>query len=251
MDGTEFLQAGMDQPEQMPTLENWARELQQQVGTLTAEVTRQRSELDHAATAGQSSTGFVPKPTKPDTFSSSKESGLASAWLFSLKLYFEATEAADRHKVSFAATFLRGSAALWWQAHLAQADAGTAARIVTWEQFDAGLRAAFSPVNSVKIARDAIRSLSQTRSVQEYIDRFQALVLQIPDMSAAEQLDKFTAGLKPAIQEKVEIEGCDTLTRAMNIAQRIDSVRHRFQQQSRQSATSTVQPVPATPAISD
>ena len=91
-----------------------------------------------------------------------------------------------------------------------------------------------------------MRQLSQTKGVQDYIDRFQTLVLQIPDMSAAEQLDRFTAGLKPAVQERVEIEACDTLAKAMRIAQRIDTIHHRHQQLARAAA-----PAQSPPAISD
>ena len=75
--------------------------------------------------------------------------------------------------------------------------------------------------------------------MQEYIDRFQALVLQTLDMSAAEQLDKFTAGLKPAVQEKVEIEDPSSLERAMQIAQRIDNIHHRHQQSNRATASTS------------
>ena len=182
-----------------------------------------------------------PKPSKPDTFSSGKESGSAAAWLFSQRLYFEATNTADEYKVPFAVTFLRGSAALWWQAHLRQCVNGIVARLATWDS--AEFLTQFAPINSVKVARDAIRSLIQTRSVQEYIDKFQTLVLQIPDMSAAEQLDKFTA----VIHEKVEIEGCTTLA-AMRVAQRNDTIHHHHQQQqqlSRSAASSSPSAIPS------
>lgn len=60
----------------------------------------------------------------------------------------------------------------------------------------------------------------QTRSVQDYITWFQILDLPTSDMSAEEQLHKFTAGLKPAIREEVEIEGCSTLAETMRVAHR-------------------------------
>ena len=94
------------------------------------------------------------------------------------------------------------------------------------------------PGLSVKVARDAIHSLIQARSVQEDIGRFQTLVLQIPDMNVAEQLDEFTAGFKLVIYEKAEIEGCTTLADAMRVAQRIDAIHHRHQHQLERSAAS-------------
>ena len=116
-------------------------------GFLTAELQRQRSVVERATAPGSAG---APKPNKPNTFSSVKESGLVSAWLFSLRLYFEATRTADEHKVAFAVTFLRGSAALWWQAHLAQVDSRTATRLADWSQFCTAFQAQFAAVNSVK-----------------------------------------------------------------------------------------------------
>lgn len=91
-------------------------------------------------------------------------------------------------------------------------------------------------------------SLTQTRSVQDYIAKFQRLDLQTHDESAAQQLDKFTAELKPAMHEKVEIEGCTTLAEPMRNATRINSIRHRHQQQistasSASAATSSLSPI--------
>ncbi len=252
----QFLQQPMEPSGDMPTLENWAA-MQQQLSDVVSELHRQRAELvqargqvaaqaqvaaqvqPHAQPFAGSNRSSAPKPAQPSTFSSVKDSGSTDSWLFSLRLYFEATGTADSQKVPFAVTFLRGSAALWWQSHLSQVDAGSVARIISWDAFSTEFKAQFAPVNSVKIARDAIRGLTQTKGVQEYIDRFQALVLQIPDMSAAEQLDKFTTGLKPAVQEKVEIEDPSSLARAMQIAQRIDNIHHRHQQSNRATASTS------------
>ena len=122
----------------MPTVDDWTA-VRQQVEFLTTGLQRQATLTQAAATATPRHDG--PKPTKPDTFSSTRDSGSPQAWLFSQRLYFEATGTADQHKVSFAVTFLRGSAALWWQSHLAQVDSGTALRLTSWDNFSTEFQA--------------------------------------------------------------------------------------------------------------
>ncbi|CAI7896747.1 unnamed protein product [Closterium sp. NIES-54] len=63
----------------------------------------------------------------------------------------------------------------------------------------------FEPVNAIKQARDNLAELCQHRSVAEYINRFRELVLEIPGIPAAKQMDKFKRGLKSKIRTEVEL----------------------------------------------
>ena len=223
-------------------------ELQQQVAQLTEAMTS----LQQLAAASAASTPVTPvhssaKPLKPSTFSSVRESGPPVSWLFSVHLYFTAARTPDDQKVPFVATFLRGSASLWWQAVCHSVQQGQRQPITTWADFEAEFRKVFSPVDSSKVARDQLRQLVQTKSVSEYTDRFRTLALQITDLSAAEAMDRFTAGLKPVIRERIEIEDPKDLERAMFIAQRMDSIHHR----SQQKVSSNSQPAASASAASD
>ena len=86
----------------------------------------------------------------------------------------------------------------------------------------------------------------------DYTDRFRVLALQIGDLSPAETLDRFVAGLKPNIRERVELEDPKDIYRAMHIAQRMDSIHSR-----RSTTTTTTQPsqsstsAPAPEAVTD
>ena len=215
-------------------------QLQGQVALLVGAV--QNLQASAAAAPPHAST----KPSKPPTFSSVKDSGPPSSWLFSVDLYFQVSRTPDDQKVDFAVTFLRGSAALWWQAQCREVSEGARQPITDWAAFKDEFIATFSPVDSSKIARDQVRGL-QAKSVAEYTDRFRSLVLQIPDMSSAEGLDRFVAGLKPHIRGRVEIEDPKQLSKAMHIAQRMDNIHSRSLQRSSNASFSQTSASAATP----
>ncbi|CAI5459108.1 unnamed protein product [Closterium sp. Yama58-4] len=99
----------------------------------------------------------------------------------------------------------------------------------------------FEPVNAIERARDNLAELRQHRSVAEYINRFRELVLEIPDIPAAEQMDKFKRGLKPKIRTEVELRGATTLDEMIRVAERFDTINfaayQRFQGRTGQNTT--------------
>ncbi|CAI5982158.1 unnamed protein product [Closterium sp. NIES-64] len=99
----------------------------------------------------------------------------------------------------------------------------------------------FEPVNSIERARDNLAELCQHRSVAEYINRFRELVLEIPEIPAAEQMDKFKRGLKPKIRTEVELRGATTLDEMIRVAERFDTINfaayQRFQGRTGQHTT--------------
>ena len=188
--------------------------LQQQVNVLAAQLTAQ--------TAVPSPVPRL-KPTRPDTFSDVKTSGRPETWLFTVGTYFEAAGVADPYTVTFLATLLRGSAALWWQSHTLAVREATLTAIVTWEAFQRTFLEQFAPVSNVKQARDQLSALQQTKSVAHYTTEFRSLILQIPDASAAEQLDRYVRGLKPDVRRVVDLREPANLQAAMRLADRADS----------------------------
>ncbi|CAI5934453.1 unnamed protein product [Closterium sp. NIES-64] len=98
----------------------------------------------------------------------------------------------------------------------------------------------FEPVNAIERARDNLADLRQHRSVAEYINRFRELVLEIPDIPAAEQMDKFKRGLKPKIRTEVELRSAATLDEMIRVAEHFDTINfaayQRFQGRTRQHA---------------
>ncbi|CAI5962873.1 unnamed protein product [Closterium sp. NIES-64] len=82
----------------------------------------------------------------------------------------------------------------------------------------------FEPVNAIERARDNLAALRQHRSVAEYVNRFRELVLEIPDIPASEQMDKFKRGLKPKIRTEVELRECTSMDDMIRVAERFDTI---------------------------
>ncbi|CAI5964364.1 unnamed protein product [Closterium sp. NIES-64] len=99
----------------------------------------------------------------------------------------------------------------------------------------------FEPINFIERARDNLAELRQHRSVAEYINRLRELVLEIPDIPAAELMDKFKRGLKPKIRTEVELRGATTLDEMIRVAERFDTINftayQRFQGRTGQHTT--------------
>ncbi|CAI7733187.1 unnamed protein product [Closterium sp. NIES-53] len=156
------------------------------------------------------------KAPEPEPFVPRKRDLPVRRWLFQMEEYLSLCHVNQAEWARHAGMMLQGAAATWWQS--------CHAAISTWEEFSASLRINFEPVNAIERARDNLAELRQHRSVAEYINRFRELVLEIPDIPAAEQIDKFKHGLKPKIRTEVELRGATTLDEMIRVAERFDTI---------------------------
>jgi hypothetical protein len=169
---------------------------------------------------------------KPNRFGGTSKENVDD-WIFAIEQYFEISQLPEELKVGHAVSFLQGNAITWWRAQVVlllreSNNFGQADQIISWSECKRKLIAQFKPVNAEKIARDKLRNLVQTSSVLKYINLFNTLCLDIPNLVEEDRLDKFLNGLKPDVQKEVEREEPKFLSDAMRIAQRIDQVNHRF-----------------------
>lgn len=204
-----------EQAQDAPQLWNLLANMQQQLQALQAQVQQPQPQPQIAH-------GAEPKPAKPPTFSGERGGLDVETWLFQIELYLEATPLTEQKKVNFAAQMLRDLAATWYRYQQVNGRAFT-----TFQQFSTALKDQFKPVNAVKQARDQLASLRQTRSVQEYAGKFQALAMQIPGISADEQLDRFVRGLKENAQRELELHPVTTVEAAIRVAERVDAFDYR------------------------
>ncbi len=124
----------------------------------------------------------------------------------------------DPTKISFAATFLTGTAAAWWYTRV-----GSNTVPNTWNAFENAIYQEFVPFDSVQRSRDKLRRLVQRSSVSSYLSEFRNIVLTIPGMSEGEQVDRFCTGLKPQVRLEVMKAGAQTMIEASRIALNVDS----------------------------
>lgn len=189
----------------------------------------QLQEAKHAGDRGDRGVPFPLKPVAPDTFDGTSS---PTAWLHLLRVYLNAwnvnmvndSAAATR----FAASLLRGPAALWWKQHLDATDANIAARINDLATFANALIARFQTVNSTAVARDRLSNLRQIGRVRDFVNHFQRICSEIPGITEDEMMDRFCRGLKRSVRQQVEAlkavhDGKMTLTKLFNLAERLDA----------------------------
>jgi hypothetical protein len=118
----------------------------------------------------------------------------------------------------------------------------------TWNAFAHGIRSQFLPKNQYQAARNKLRTLRQTASVQQYNLNFNSVTLEVPDLSSAEALDKYIAGLKPQTRSYVTLQYPQTVEEAMRIADTFDTVTYVSNRQVRipqvMTKTPMSEPVP-------
>ena len=189
-----------------------------------------------AAASNTASATQVPpaplKPNKPEAFTGDKKGPKADVWCFQLQIYFEAARVPPSHQVTTAVTFLRESAELWWMEHVSKTTdermQPTEDRITSFADFVQALKTHFMATTRVEDARERLPSLKQTGRVRGYVNAFQKLVMQIPDMADGEKFWRFKEGLKVELRKEVTKEDCRTFEEAVRFVLRLDSLESKF-----------------------
>ncbi|KAG2191851.1 hypothetical protein INT47_002866, partial [Mucor saturninus] len=129
---------------------------------------------------------------RPDFYRGARSANEIDGWIRSVERFAELHRMDYDSWTSYAITLLRDRADVWWRR---LEDNGT--RTSDWRTFTRLLNDNFRPVHSIQNARDRIRSLRQSGSIESYIDTFQDLRMDIPSMTEDEALDRFVNGLRP------------------------------------------------------
>jgi hypothetical protein len=140
------------------------------------------------------------------------------AWLFQIEEQNRLFPIEDQLlRVRFTAMSLRETAARWYSS-MQMADPP---QIIDWESFVTKLRQQFVHMDAKWLARNAITKLIQSTNVREYSVKFRNLLIQIPDMSGPDALDRYIRGLKD-FAFKVWRRKFTNLSEAMVYAEELD-----------------------------
>ena len=142
-------------------------------------------------------------------------------WLEETANWLELSPCTPDQWINIAGTRLEKGASSWFRAEKANIRAGNRAPWVNWREFAQEITAAFSAITEEEQARKQLKGMSQTGSVQNYIQRFRDLKLRIPSMSVADTYAAFMDGLKPAIRQQIAPH-VDTLQQAQTMAVKVD-----------------------------
>ena len=172
------------------------------------------------------------KVEKPENYDGDKVKDL-DTWLFQVREHLELLTVPAGAYVAYAASLLRGNAAMWWreacEAHR---------RPATWEDFCRALRDQFRPEDYGRRGRDELATMRQyaRESVADFVYRFRATCLKVPDLSEAEKMDRFVRALVQEIRLQVELRGPANFHEAAQFAERADAVITRVAGHNAQKA---------------
>lgn len=207
-----------------PAVATYIAKLQQQAAHMNNEGNRILAELNAekaknaqisvASTSGKSHANVkvpLPPPFKGEV------GFMVDQWLRHLtRMYdFKAEDfPTTKSRILYAVMFFQGAAMDWWD-KIPTVEKDT---IVTWEKFVEVLHSRFRPMQAAMLARARLANLKQTGAVPAYVNLFLRELTPITDMSMADQIFNFRAGLKPNIAQKVLEKLPKTLHEAMDIA---------------------------------
>ena len=156
---------------------------------------------------------FRPKLREPDTYHGTRTAHAAESWLRSVQRYADVTGMDEVDRVQYAINLLRGDADTWWRTReIIGHDAST------WNEFCKLVLSEFRPRNAKQTARDRLAALKQTGTVEEYVNEFRNIWLEIPMMNDDEALDRFVRGLAENVQVHVRTHYPETTADAERLA---------------------------------
>jgi hypothetical protein len=160
------------------------------------------------------------KPMQPSAFTGTASSN-AEQWLVELERYFLVVNLgeSDPRRAQLASTYLKDAASGWYASQVKEPTFGASP---SWALFKERFLARFRPLAASRMARIAIRNLRCRHRVAGYAQEFQKQMQLIPDMSVADQLEFFISGLPEHIAQETDRERPETLSDAMEAAQRVE-----------------------------
>lgn len=152
-------------------------------------------------------------------YDGARDPSILNAWIEAMEMRLDALKVPEKEMIRFAAFHLTGAAMSWFSAIR-----DTITDTHTWFHFLVMLRNTFMPPNYINMLATKMEQLKQTTSVLEYALEFEEIRRQLPKnyMSEGQAVYKFTHGLKPLIQRSLALKWPETLTEAIQSADRVD-----------------------------
>jgi hypothetical protein len=167
-----------------------------------------------------------PKLPKPACFTGQKREPTPQNWAHAMENYLTANRVKldEASSVTLAAGYLADSALTWYRLHLSEVDRGVVQPYRDWHTFKTALLKKFVPIAPEVLARTKLYHIRQTQSVQTYATEYNMCMLEIPDMTEKDRVDRFCRGLKAEVRVLVELQKPSTLVEAIELATQIDSI---------------------------
>lgn len=229
-----------------------AAEIEKRVEVATAEVKRHyETEYEKAVAhakqdveaAARQSVGLRAQHSKPEKFSG--KATMLLDFLFKVELYLAAVGIAETsaEAVNLGVGYLEGAALTWWRYRTQQVRDGQQVAITTWATFREVITAQFRALDEGRLARDKLKTLRQLGGVRDYAQRFQTLMLDLPNMHEDDKVWSFCSGLKPGVRVLVELARPKNLLHAIQLADTSDTTMYLNRHPQRATARAYEEPV--------
>lgn len=177
-----------------------------------ADAKKQLSDAKAKASSGGATTA---RPNKPALFSG--KPGTIEAWCSHMDSYVRLTDPDEACRI--ACTYLDGEAFTWWHTY------SRTTAVPDWATFRAALIRRFSPLNKTQAARDKLHSWRQIKDVGTFNRTFLSVLLDIPDITEAEKIDRYSRGLKRDIWQALCLKTYTDLESLMTDALRVEAAK--------------------------
>ncbi|EIE82979.1 hypothetical protein RO3G_07684 [Rhizopus delemar RA 99-880] len=156
----------------------------------------------------------------PSTYAGDRNAATINIWIQEVERYLQFYNVPSNQWIPYAVTLMRDRAQKWWNRLTEKNEQST-----TWERFKLDIEYAFKPSYSQQAARDRLANVKQSSSVIEYVDAFQDILLDLPNISDDESLDRFVRGLKNNVRTHVLTKEPRTLEEASKFAIAFESAQ--------------------------
>jgi hypothetical protein len=173
------------------------------------------------------------KPPKPEKYSGQDPKRRLQAWTFEMRHYLQASgrDLDTVQAVQDTIPYLSGQLANWYEVQARSAPSGQP--FPTFHALAEALHTYLLPQDQSVEARRLLYRIQQTGAVSGYNSRFNELLLQVPDMAAADQLQLYVEGLKLEVKKLLlSANRPTTLPEAMSRAADIDGTLYPSRRQS-------------------
>ena len=195
---------------------NMIRSLHQELQETKGQLEDAKSQLEAtqnqvAASQAQMSSGYPkPKLNKPPLFTGKLN---VDSWASHMNIYLRGST--DEEALHVAVSYLGGAAHKWWMTQ--------STTISTWTDLRDAICKRFSHLNKTKMARDRLHKWRQIKDIKTYNDDFLAIIIDIPNISMEEQIDKYERGLKAYIWKEICTREYSELAEIMKDAERVEA----------------------------
>ena len=135
------------------------------------------------------------KVPPPGLYNGERNPTVITLWCQNVERYLNFYSLPANQWVPYAVNLLRGQAQTWWNRLCVNYTEPT-----TWEAFKEKLNSEFKPAYSLKSARDRLANCRQETTVTDYVEKFQDILLELPEVTDDEAMDRFVRGLKESVR---------------------------------------------------